>query len=319
MAQRGTAHRFQFFSLFVVSLSGHLLLLLYLGDPTPKTRPSSTTQPTAEESDVYIVSSLPEAGETHQSDETKKAEQARRLSQVEISDLLPKWKKGSDGGKPNKPRGRSGYDPHGKGGAMAVLNSMTAEEYHPQLGFFEHLRNKIHFATEYPEVIAKERIAGSVSVHLEVTKTGVFPGQFLKVVGTDKLLKTYVLATLIQTLKQPLPNKVWLKSRDTIPLILNFDFDLRMEGDRSPFPEPNSFKNSLRFHRVAYVEPLVYEKMNKVLTKYLPPILPLPGGFFVDVIRAYQFVKNLTEPTDEERQEQRLHLLRAKLEATIGR
>ena len=67
------------------------------------------------------------------------------------------------------------------------------------------------------------------------------------------------------------------------------------------------------------MDPLLNEKTEEVFTHYIPPIIPLPGGFYVDLIRAYEFVNNLIEgtPTESEQRQARLEKLHELLRMTV--
>ena len=67
------------------------------------------------------------------------------------------------------------------------------------------------------------------------------------------------------------------------------------------------------------VDPWINEKIQEIFTHYVPPIVPLPGGFYVDLVMAYKYVQNLVEnaPLESEARQARIRVFHEELLQTI--
>jgi len=61
--------------------------------------------------------------------------------------------------------------------------------------------------------------------------------------------------------------------------------------------ELRHFKNTLSFERIAFTEPTTIKEMRRFIAKYTPPIIPVPGGFFIDFVSLY---RHLTEKDSDD-------------------
>jgi hypothetical protein len=175
-------------------------------------------------------------------------------------------------------------------------------ELHP---FFTALRNRINGSLTYPDDFSKQRIKGLVQVQFEVNEKGQLIGNFGPVSADDPFLKTYVLALLLHTLKEPLAKNNWSHNGNQL-VVVHFNFQLYTKNEvpiEELFPQ---FKNSLTLTRLAYVEPLINEKISYAYEHYFPPIIPIPGGFYVDFVRAYQIFNNIGKPDPDQMRNHRL-------------
>jgi hypothetical protein len=173
------------------------------------------------------------------------------------------------------------------------------------LPFFTALRRRIDGNLTYPSDFSKQRIQGTVRVQLEVNDKGQFIGSFKRVDSENTFLKTYVLTILLHALREPLPQTLWSKKGNQL-LVVDFDFNLYTKNEvptENDFPQ---FKNLLTLQRWAYAEPIVEEKMNYALNRYMPPVIPIPGGFVIDFYRAYQMIERIGKPDPDQMRGQRL-------------
>ena len=100
-------------------------------------------------------------------------------------------------------------------------------------------------------------------------------------------------------------------------VVTQFDFDLIGIGENPAPKKISQFKNILVFERRAYVEPITNEYIERFFTRYLPPIIPIPGGFYIDFIRAYQFFSSIGKPDPDQKREQRLLNTKEQLEQIV--
>ena len=223
------------------------------------------------------------------------------------------------------PTGHESLDPYqnlqesGQGWSQATqyANGMGLPFTNDTLGFFSSLYRKVDSALVYPDDFSRQRIRGKIRIEAELGRDGRLI-KFLSSGSNSNVLEAYLLVLLIQVLKDPLPERVWLPTEKAV---VAFDFDLRT---RTVGNVPTDFvlgtqKNQLLFGREALVDNLLNQKVYDVLTHYVPPIIPLPGGFYVDLVLAYKFVKNLKEgaPTESEARASRIEKLHETLRQTI--
>lgn len=211
--------------------------------------------------------------------------------------------------------GNDGYD---------VANRMGLEQEGKLYPFFDSLWHKVDSILTYPSDLAQQRLKGNVTVQLVVDRRGVFTGEIRAVNGAEPMLNAFVLTTLVHALRNPLPENSWMKlggpqASNRMLLVFQIDFDLFGPGGG---PQPNEYahlKNILGFRRDAYVDPALNQAIEKFFTRYVPPIIPIPGGFFIDFIRAYQFFKNMAAPTpdEDEMRTRRLEIKKEEWESLI--
>lgn len=197
---------------------------------------------------------------------------------------------------------------HGWSRAVQFGNSMDIHETFSTLPFFMALHAKVDSTLVYPDDFSRQRITGNVRVEAVLDRDGRLL-RFVGSVAQDKVLQTYCLAFLLQALKNPLPQRAWANN----PLVVAFEFDFHTHIPGEPqrlFPTVIE-KNRLAFGRDSQIEPWLNERINEVFTHYIPPIIPLPGGVYIDFVLAYQFMKNLIEgaPTERELRQGRVESL----------
>lgn len=197
---------------------------------------------------------------------------------------------------------------HGWSRAVQVGNSMDIHETFATLPFFMALHAKVDSNLVYPDDFSRQRITGNVRIEAELDRDGRLL-RFVGSVAQDKVLQTYCLAFLLQALKHPLPQRAWAKS--SLVVAFEFDFHTHIPGEPQRLFPTVIEKNRLAFGRDNQIEPWLNERINEVFTHYIPPIVPLPGGVYIDFVLAYQFMKNLIEgaPTERELRQGRIESL----------
>lgn len=214
---------------------------------------------------------------------------------------------GGVNGAPGSPGSKDGYD---------VANEMGMERESVLYPFFDAVWARVNSATIYPEDFVQQRIEGKVTAQIVVDKRGVFTGEIRKINGDQPMLNAFVLATLIHALHEPLATQSWSQDERTL-LVLQFEFHLFGPGGIPKKEEYAHLKNVLGFRRDAYVDPALNQAIEKILTRYVPPIIPIPGGVYIDFPRAYQYFKNLGTPDDDELRARRLELQKEEMDRLI--
>ncbi len=195
---------------------------------------------------------------------------------------------------------------HGWSSAVQYGNSMGLQFTLETLNFFESLHARINSQLIYPEDFSKQRITGRVRIEAELSRDGKLI-RFTSTTADDRLLQTYCFAILLQILSQPLPERAWLSTERT-HVAFDFEFYTRVRNN-IPRTLPLAIeKNRLSFGRESEIDPWLNERLNEIFTHYIPPIIPIPGGFYIDMIAAYAYVNNLMNdaPTEREARGERL-------------
>lgn len=214
---------------------------------------------------------------------------------------------GSGGGGQEGPR--DGYE---------VSNAMGIVEESRLYPFFSALWKKIDASADYPPDFVRERLTGYVTAQLVVDRKGVFTGSINRVYSDQPLLETYILAVLFHALSEPLPRGLWT-DREQVILVSRFDFHTFSWGQVPPARRQKETKNVLEFERYGYVEPKVNQVIEKFVTHYMPPIIPLPGAFYIDFIRTYEFLHNINNQKmgEDDLRLERIELKREQWESLI--
>jgi hypothetical protein len=169
---------------------------------------------------------------------------------------------------------------------------MGMEEESRLYPYFHAIWRRIDAATGYPDDFVKERITGYVTVQVGVDERGVFTGRLHELHSDQPMLETYALGVLFHALSEPLPRNLWRERAGEMIVVARFDFRTFTHGQVPPPREKIALKNVFEFPRHGYAEPLLKEKIEKWVTTYFPPIVPVPGGAYIDFVRLYQMVQN---------------------------
>ncbi|MGZ3689798.1 MAG: hypothetical protein ACXWP5_07115 [Bdellovibrionota bacterium] len=199
-----------------------------------------------------------------------------------------------EGHRGNGKSAASGDDP------FEEARTMDPREELKTYAFYRALWKKIDAAVDYPTELVKSRLTGVVSLTVEVTSRGVFTGKILARESDSIYLEPYVLALLVRALREPMPKGLENSDRKTVPVALRFDFRVFGVGEKPPANDFDLVKNVLFFARSGYVDPRWNEEIERIMTNYFPPIIPVPGGFYIDFVRAYQLIHNLGKPDAKE-------------------
>lgn len=215
--------------------------------------------------------------------------------------------------------GDSGSDEDGEGYSAGVryAQGMDLEFTNSNLNYFHSLYRKVDRVFDHPEDIARSRIQGHVRIEALLGRDGQLI-RILKSESSKSILHAYSLAFLIHALTGPLETSAWLNSKDAV-VVFEFDFRTHIEGSPAPDSIRGVQKNTLAFSRDAAIETQLTETVREVFTHYVPPIVPLPGGVYIDFVLAYQYVNNLMHDIPPERiaRQRRLNLLQKQLTETI--
>lgn len=198
----------------------------------------------------------------------------------------------------------------GSGAWVEQVNVVKAMEL---TAFLQRIKEKIDHGLDYPEDMAVQRIAGEVRLDFYVDRKGRLSGDFHSVKGAESLLNLYVMSSLLVLLKDPLPENLWAQE-DRIAISVHVDFTTFQFTETRIQNEASFQANQLSFLRARYVKPLAVAKVEKIFTRYVPPIIPLPGGFYVDFIMLAQYIQNINTPDPDDQRKQRLGLTRESLE-----
>lgn len=189
------------------------------------------------------------------------------------------------------------YESFGRGGSHSYFESGGLKKIYENNKFYEKLWTNISSQIIFPKAFLDLRIHGQVSVHLNVNSKGVMVGDFLKVNSQNSILELYVLACLAYILKSPIEKEFWVDDK-IIPLTLNFKFNSvysRVDVVRLEKKIGYYVGNIFEFVRTGFVMSKIEQKLQDFYSDYVPPILPIGGGVFIDISRSihfYQLWKN---------------------------
>ena len=227
---------------------------------------------------------------------------------LNLSDLGAKRR---SGGTPMDNRAEDGF-------ATAQKMDMNSEStLYP---FIDAIWRKINGSTGYPADFVKERISGEVNIQFVVDRHGVFTGEIPQVDSDSDFLKTYVCAILVRALKAPLPaSSAGMSDQMSIKmtLVAHFEFTIFGVGHSPLVADKTHVKNILYFKKSSYADPKLNELIEKFFTRYVPPIIPFPGGAYIDFVRAYEFVQKWGKPDPDDRRPTRILLQKEEWERLI--
>ena len=186
------------------------------------------------------------------------------------------------------------------------------------LPFFLALHKKIDSSLIYPEDFSRHRLTGLVRIEALLAKDGRLL-RFTSTAAEDRVLQTYCLVFLTQVLSQPLAPVFQLKDEEPVAIAFEFDFRVRIPDQAPATMVVGAMKNRLAFGRESMVDPWLNEKINEILTHYIPPIIPIPGGVYVDFYLAYQWVQNMINdtPTESDARAARIENLHENLKRSL--
>lgn len=206
---------------------------------------------------------------------------------------------------------------HGYSSAVQYGNAMGLQQTLESLHFFQALHRRIDGHLVYPDDFARHRIEGQVRIEAELAQDGRLL-RFTSFNSEHRVLPAYLMALLTQVLEKPLrPQEHAPHPR--VHVAFDFDFRTRLLGmPENPAPI-GAQKNHLRFARDAIVPSRLEEKIHEVFTHYIPPVIPIPGGVYIDFVLAYEYVNNLIEgaPTESDARQARIEDLHERLRSTL--
>lgn len=212
----------------------------------------------------------------------------------------------------------SSGDGHGWTAAVRYGNEMGLEKTLNTLPFFLALHKKIDSNLVYPEDFSRHRLTGIVRVEALIAKDGRLL-RFTSTIAENRVLQTYCLVFLTHVLSRPLAPVFQLKSEEPVAVAFEFDFRVRIPEQTPATMIIGAMKNRLAFGREATVDPWLNEKINEIFTHYIPPIIPIPGGVYVDFYLAYQWVQNMINdtPTESDARAARIEKLHENLKRSL--
>jgi len=185
----------------------------------------------------------------------------------------------------------------------AAADAMGIHEEGLRFSYYEALWRRIDSHNSYPQQLVEDEAEGTVELQLRVDETGQILQSLDAPRGPQPLLNAWALAVSYAALSSPLPTIQRRQQVGIETLVLHFTYRLYGEGGVQQPLDTRHFKNLMWFRRDAKAESVVTKEYRK-LVRLLPPIIPIPGGFFVDVIGLARFiqVQFSREPSTAERE-----------------
>lgn len=217
------------------------------------------------------------------------------------------WKSGVTGGAIGKSQTTGAAA--GKGEAVhKFAQGMGVEQEAKFFGRAEDLYRRIDSFLGYPDDFVEENISGSVTVHALVDEAGRFV-KFLEAEGDEAILRTYVMAMVAMALREPsthLPAPT--------PIAVRVDFRLLLPDEYGRRDLAPHFKNTLQYERLGFTDAKAIKVVRRAIEKYIPPIIPLPGGVYVDFVLLYKRINELDGNDEKWRRSVRMDLDREQME-----
>ncbi|MFP5519845.1 MAG: hypothetical protein ACLGGX_08075 [Bdellovibrionia bacterium] len=209
-------------------------------------------------------------------------------------------------------------DPRAITGSGAWVEKMSFQEGLELTGLLKKVHDTLNEGILYPEDFLKMRLKGNVQLDFYINHKGQMVGRFAKVSSGNFLLSLYTQAMVLKLLETPMQKNLWGSEGQNIPITLHVEFTPQAYDINSKFSSYYE-NNNITLVRKAFIQPQIFEKIERVMTRYYPPIIPVPGGFYVDFIRLVEFIKNNSPNAidPEERLEQRVELDREILERFV--
>ena len=179
----------------------------------------------------------------------------------------------------------------GRGAEVAALaNGMDLPAEAKFYGLAERIWQRVNEHVQYPVDFIDDNQQGTVLLHLTVRPDGTFTGDFLEIEDDNELLRTYVMAMVAYALREPLDRMPKTELKE-IALALRFQFRLLLPDEIRDARVAAHYKNTLQFDRVAFTEPKMIKNARQFIVNYAPPIIPVPGGFFIDFVQLYHMMQ----------------------------
>lgn len=199
------------------------------------------------------------------------------------------------------------------GDAFEVARAMTIEregQLHP---FFGAIWDRLDRGFNYPEDFIQQGIEGTITLQFRAGRDGRIASEVAVLDSPDPFIRAYVQAIVFHALRSPLPRHQWID--ENIVLITRFDFELTKAGQGVARADRAQMKNLLLFRRVGFFD--AKKVVERFFTRYVPPFVPIPGGFYLNFVHAYKMIQEHTQPDPDKLRAQRLELLKEKWERLI--
>ncbi|MBI1859427.1 MAG: hypothetical protein HYR96_00725 [Deltaproteobacteria bacterium] len=178
--------------------------------------------------------------------------------------------------------------------------------------FFGALWRRLDRSIGYPDDFAHERIEGIVTARALLGHNGVIRGESLEVGSDKQALELYVAAILSAVLLSPLPERNWAET-ESIPVNFVIQFQVHTDRSSSMTDLGGVARNTLTLRRHKRMEGKVNEAIQAFYKRFIPPILPMPGGFIIDFVRLYEMIDEWGRPTPGELRQYRMEVFKRHL------
>jgi hypothetical protein len=226
------------------------------------------------------------------------------------------WRGSSSGGSiAGGSGGSAGAASFGKGNEVfSFAAGMGIKEEAKFYPWAEKIYKRVDGYIGYPADFVEENISGNVTLHFKVDERGRFLGKFLEVEGDEDLLKVYTMAMIVLALRDPIfpPSE-----KKEIPVAVNVQYRLLLPDEFTGRKANFHFKNGFQFDRVGHTDAKAIKQARRLMDKYIPPIIPVPGGFFIDFVALYKKIKEIDGNDEYWRRGIRMELDHQELELLI--
>ncbi|RZA03921.1 MAG: hypothetical protein EOP11_15800 [Proteobacteria bacterium] len=200
------------------------------------------------------------------------------------------WEVGGEGASPRANDSFGSAPARGRGRGSAVTDLADGMDLAAETKFYnlaDKIWRRVNHHVEYPVDFIEANVEGTVLLHIKVRPDGSFTGDFLEIEDDNELLRTYVMAMVAYALREPIPGIPATELKE-LAFALRFQFKLLLPDEIRGNRMAAHYKNTLQFDRVAFTEPKFTKDARQFLVNWMPPVIPVPGGFFIDFVQLYK-------------------------------
>lgn len=190
-------------------------------------------------------------------------------------------------------------DLHGWSKATQAMNQLSLAQIGTLAPLIDRLLKRLDHTLIYPPDLARARISGRVLIAIEID-----PRLRLRRVvdfdGGNSALTLFCLLHLRSSLAALDDTDPKAPRQDTLIVQVEYDFRLLLDG--APPRELVSSASKAKVHLVRQGEAKSQfrEALDEFFEHTIPPILPFPGGVYVDFVGLYKWTRNWLEDLPQE-------------------
>jgi hypothetical protein len=202
--------------------------------------------------------------------------------------------------------------------SFATASAMDLKEAAASIPAFKIISERIEAELGYPKEFQLAHLYGNFRVYFKVNKRGQIQND-VQISEGQGLLMGYTLMALKTALQEELPESMHFSQE--MQLTAEFNFRIKLDDTSQSLgkmPDDLVFKNYLSFHREGRARSKVNRWFHEYFWRKVPPIIPFPGGIYVDFVALYNYIKDYGKLLPGELRKIKLDLLKQKIERNLS-